>query len=350
MNKVEWQAYLQSQQAKFSDQDKLVVESFDSPRQSGKTQITPLLYQGIFSVIGPDSAKFLQGQITCDIHRITPDNSILGAVCTPQGRMLTSFRVFQAPEQSGYLLRMRHDLVDHTQEALHKYSVFFKTDLGNASDSWLGVGVWGDGCEQLVSQVFGVTLSPEETAQVTRSEAAIIIRVPGNTSRYECWVKSTDIATAWEALSEQAERASNYRWLQQEVEAGIGEVSLVTESDFNPHMLNFQLVDAISFDKGCYTGQEIVARTHYRGKSKRLMKRFSLSGGPLLATGTELHQPDSDKTLATVICSAPSENENNCQQALLVVSADQDTEQALTLCSGDSHYQATELPLPYSLE
>ena len=136
----------------------------------------------------------------------------------------------------------------------------------------------------------------------------------------------------------------------QDIQTGIAEVSQAVEGDFNPHMLNFQAVDAISFDKGCYTGQEIVARTHYRGKSKRLMKRFSLSGGRLLSPGAELHQPNKDKTIANVICAAPHGESGDTQEALLVVSADLNTSASLTLCQAEQQYQADELPLPYALD
>lgn len=350
MNKIEWQTYLQSQQAQFSEHDPFLIESFPEMNGQSTAFITPLLYQGVLSIIGPDSAKFLQGQLTCDINSSSPEQSILGAACTPQGRMFSSFRVFQNHDKNGYLLRMRRDLINQTLETIHKYSVFFKTELSNAEDEWLGLGIWGDNCESLISQTFNIENLPQQVGQSFSTESIIVVRMPGTTPRYECWLKSTDIIEKWDSLNQQAQPTSNYPWLQQDIEAGVAEVSQAIEGDFNPHMLNFQLVDAVSFDKGCYTGQEIVARTHYRGKSKRLMKRFELTGGSLLTPGSELSEDTSNKTIATVICAAPKSGNETHQEALLLVSAELDTVGDLNLSHGDERLKANELPLPYSFD
>lgn len=349
MNKIEWQNYLQSQQAKFSEQAPYFVESFSGQNEASTVFITPLLYQGILSVTGPDSAKFLQGQLTCNINNVTTERSLLGAACNPQGRVFCSFRVFQHHDKNGYLLRMHSDLVSQTLETIHKYSVFFKTTLSNAVDEWLGLGIWGNDCEPVISQALNIEHLPQKIGETLNTESFILTRMPGNTPRYECWLKSADITEKWNTLSLQATPTSNYSWLQQDIEAGIAEVSGATVGDFNPHMLNFQLVDAISFDKGCYTGQEIIARTHYRGKSKRLMKRFELTGGPLLTPGTELHEPSSDKTIATVICAAPKPGKETHQEALLLVSAELETNTVLNLSHDNEKFLASELPLPYVL-
>lgn len=347
MNKIEWQTCLQSQQAQFSEPDPFLVKSFSRANGKSTTFITPLLYQGFLSIVGTDSAKFLQGQLTCDINNSSPEQSILGVACSPQGRIFSSFRVFQNHDKSGYLLRMRRDLINKTLETIHKYSVFFKTELSNAEDEWLGLGIWGANCDSLISQAFNIKNLPQQVGQSLSTESLILVRMPGNTPRYECWLKSTTIIEKWDTLIQQAQPTSNYPWLQQDIEAGVAEVSQAIEGDFNPHMLNFQLVDAISFDKGCYTGQEIVARTHYRGKSKRLMKRFELAGGSLLTPGIELCDATTEKTVATVICAAPTSDTGTHQEALLLVNAELNTDINLNLSNGNEKLQASELPLPY---
>jgi len=353
MNKSKWQQQLSAQQAHFSNPEGTFTDSFDTTEATATTFITPLLYQGVLSINGPDSAKFLQGQLTCDINRSTEQQSILGAACTPQGRMFSSFRLITNNNDSepGYLLRMRSNLVQNCHETLHKYSVFFKTKLSDASDEWLGLGIWGENAEQLLQGTLKLSATPQHEGQTERSEFGIVVRLPGNTPRFECWIKADYIADIWQCLSSSAQPSSNHAWLLEDIRNGIAEISREIESAFNPHMLNFQAVNAISFNKGCYTGQEIVARTHYKGKSKRHMQLFSLNGGALLAPGSELHDVESDKTIATVVLAALSGSNNvtTTQQALLVVNADLDSKSPLIFQYNGQQLEATHHPLPYSL-
>ena len=353
MNKSEWQQQLSAQQAHFSNPESTFIDSFDTTEATATTFITPLLYQGVLSINGPDSAKFLQGQLTCDVNSSSAQQSILGAACTPQGRMFSSFRLITNDNDSepGYLLRMRSNLAQSSHETLHKYSVFFKTKLRDASNDWLGLGIWGENAEQLLQDILKLSETPQHAGQTERSEFAIVIRLPGDTPRFECWIKADYIADIWQRLSSSAQPTSNHAWLLEDIRSGIAEVSHEIESAFNPHMLNFQAVDAISFNKGCYTGQEIVARTHYKGKSKRHMQLFSLSGGALLAPGSELRDADSDKTIATVVSAALSDSNDDTttQQALLVVNADLDSKTPLILQHNGQQLEATHRPLPYSL-
>jgi len=353
MNKSDWRQYLATQQAKISPNDDNIIESFAALVSEQSTYITPLLYQGILSINGPDSAKFLQGQLTCDVHKASPQQSILGAVCSPQGRMFSSFRLLQKDSNAepGFMLRMRSDLVDSSHETLHKYSVFFKTQLSNTSDEWLGLGIWGEQCEQLISSTFALAELPQQTGQAISNETTIVIRVPGDTARFECWIKADQMTTIWQALTAQANPTSTYSWMLEDIRSGIGEVCDATQNAFNPHMMNFHAIDAVSFDKGCYTGQEIVARTHYRGKSKRHMQRFTLRGGDLLKPGSDLIDADSHKTIATVVSAALSSptGQDVTQEVLLVTGSDLDFSTPLTLQHEEQTYQATLQPLPYTL-
>jgi len=354
MNRSEWQQQLVVQHAQFSSVQNTFVDAFTNAAPSTGTFVTPLLYQSLLSISGPDSGKFLQGQLTCDVNSCTAQQSILGAACSPQGRMYSSFRLINNGNDSEpcFLLRMRSNLITLTRETLHKYSVFFKTNLQDTSDEWLGLGIWGDEAEQLIQTVFKLGSTPQQCGQTAYSEVAIVIRLPGDKARFECWVKAEHIAATWQTLTTIASPASNHAWLLEDIRNGIAEVSLETESAFNPHMVNFQAVDAISFNKGCYTGQEIVARTHYKGKSKRHMLRFSLSGTELLPPGNELKAADSNKTIATVICAAFSHlnDDTSSQEVLLVINADLDSNAPLVMQHKTQQIEATRCPLPYSLD
>jgi len=353
MNRSEWQQQLQAEGAQICEGDSNFINAFEHSAPTTDSFITPLLYQSVLSISGADSNKFLQGQLTCDVNSCTSEHSILGAACSPQGRIYSSFRLINndLTSEPCYLLRMRSNLVKLSHETLHKYSVFFKTQLQDASDEWFGIGIWGKQATQLVKDTFKLTTPPQQAGDASHSESAIIIRLPGDNSRFECWVKAAVIAEVWQALTAHATPAANHEWLLEDIRQGIAEISLPVESAFNPHMVNFQAVEAISFKKGCYTGQEIVARTHYKGKSKRHMQHFCLTGAPLLAAGDELQAVDSDKTIATVISAALSTLEAaDVQEALLVINADLDNGEPLHLQHNGHQIEAIPSTLPYSLD
>ena len=351
MNKTDWQQTLLSEQATFNANNPLFIDSLGNAQQaSNHTFVTPLLYQGLLSISGNDANKFLQGQLTCDINRCTEHQSVLGAACNPQGRMYSSFRIIgNHCDEPGFLLRMRSNLIQLTHETLHKYSVFFKVELKDASNDWLGIGLWGTEAEAVIKQTFNLANAPQEPGQSASSDNAIIVRLPGKTVRFECWIKANAILDHWQSLSTAANATSNHAWLAEDIQQGIGEVSLETESAFTPHMLNFQAVNAISFDKGCYTGQEIVARTHYKGQSKRHMQHFKIATAKPLSAGTEL-QDTSGKTVATVVSLAHDLNDSNSQHALLVINKGLDNGSPLELQAEEQPFLATPQVLPYSLE
>lgn len=353
MNRSQWHQLLLDEGAQFCNNDDNFVNSFGDNNPADNAFVTPLLYQSVLSVSGADSNKFLQGQLTCDVNSCTTEQSILGAACNPQGRIYCSFRLINnvSISEPGYLLRMRSNILKTSHETLHKYSVFFKTTLEDASDQWLGLGVWGDNAEQLITNTFELSEAPQQAGQAVSGKASIIVRLPGQQPRFECWIQADSIADSWQSLCASATPNSNHPWLLEDIRLGIAEISLPIESTFNPHMVNFQKVDAISFSKGCYTGQEIVARTHYKGKSKRHMLHFSLTGNELLKPGDELQAPDTGKTIATVVSAAQSDLPgDSTQSALLVVSADLDNSAPLYLKHGEQKIKATVCPLPYSLD
>ncbi|MES2219188.1 MAG: hypothetical protein V4501_12355 [Pseudomonadota bacterium] len=188
-----------------------------------------LSHLGLLKVAGIDAKKLLQGQLTCNLDELVTGASQLGAHCNPQGRVLSLFRII-APAEGCYYLEMPAELLPIALLALKKYAMFYKVELSDAS---------------------------AELAQVS------------------------DAAT----LSVNAWKTSN-------INAGIPTIYAATTGKLLPHEINLPELNAVSFNKGCFTGQEIIARMHYRGQLKKRMYRAR-------ATSKNTPQPGADIYAAT---------------------------------------------------
>lgn len=203
------------------------------------------------SVTGPDAEKFLQGQVSCDIAKISEAEASFGTVNTPKGRMYGLFLIIRI--ENGFLLRLHESTADHFFESLSKYKVFFKCDM-HCSDEWHALGHFDQSEEHL-------------PFAVDRSNERISIRLPGSATSYEHWKLGS--------CQTQADTAALEKWNCAQSLNGIPELYAETLDQFILQHLNLQHLNAVSFNKGCYTGQEIIARMKFLGKLKK--KTFLLS-------------------------------------------------------------------------
>ncbi|MCQ4264460.1 folate-binding protein YgfZ [Stutzerimonas stutzeri] len=298
-----------------------------------------LSHEGVLAVRGPDASKFLQGQLTCNLNYLNAEASSLGARCTPKGRMQSSFRIVQ--DGDGYLLAMANDLLQSQQADLSKYAVFSKSRLSDESSNWCRFGLCG-GDGSLVS--LGLDL-PQSADAIARCNGMIAIRL--NDGRVELWVSGADAPQIHARLSAQLREAPVNRWLLDQVRAGVGQVFGSTRELFIPQMINLQALGGVSFKKGCYTGQEIVARMQYLGKLKRRLHRLAIEGAQdeLPAPGAELFSPVHGSSVGEVVLAATSADGI---ELLAVVQEDAAADGRLYLGSPDG-MPMTLLDLPYSL-
>jgi folate-binding protein YgfZ len=240
-----------------------------------------LSHEGVLAVRGSDASKFLQGQLTCNMSYLNEHFSSLGARCTQKGRMQSSFRIVS--QADGYLLAMAHELIEAQLADLKKYAVFSKSKLTDESAGWARFGL--SQADDVLNGL-GLELAPQSSV-VARADDLIAICVsPG---RVELWAPAEQAPALQERLAGGLREAPLNDWLLGQVEAGIAQVMPQTRESFIPQMLNLQAVGAVSFKKGCYTGQEIVARMQYLGKLKRRLYRVDLCA-PALAD-TALPEP-----------------------------------------------------------
>ncbi|MGL5995163.1 MAG: YgfZ/GcvT domain-containing protein [Pseudomonas proteolytica] len=298
----------------------------------------PLSHEGVLAVRGADAAKFLQGQLTCNLNYLNDTHASLGARCTQKGRMQSSFRIVL--QGDGVLLAMASELLEPQLADLKKYAVFSKSKLTDESAAWVRFGL-ADADQAIAS--LGLDL-PAETDSVARHEELLAIRVsPGRT---ELWAPAAQAEPLRNQLAATLAEGDLNAWLLGQVRAGIGQVMAQTRELFIPQMLNLQAVGGVSFKKGCYTGQEIVARMQYLGKLKRRLYRLSLEGDALPEPGTALFAPSHNSAIGEVVIAARADEGIELLAVLQAEAAD----------SGDVHLGTLEGPglklldLPYPLD
>ena len=297
-----------------------------------------LSHEGVLAVRGADAGKFLQGQLTCNINYLSDNLSSLGARCTQKGRMQSSFRILL--ESDGVLLAMATELLEPQLADLKKYAVFSKSKLTDESAAWVRFGL--DHGDVALSSL-GLEL-PADTDSVVRNDGLIAIRV--SPQRAELWVAANQAASIKGKLSALLTEGELNQWLLGQIRAGIGQVMPSTRELFIPQMLNLQAVGGVSFKKGCYTGQEIVARMQYLGKLKRRLYRLQLEGSELPEPGTQLFAPTHNSSIGEVVIAARGEENIELLAVLQAEAAE----------SGDIHLAALEGPalhlldLPYTLD
>ena len=255
-----------------------------------------LSHEGVLAVRGPDANKFLQGQVTCNLNYLSDSYSSLGARCTPKGRMQSSFRILSVSD--GYLLAMASDLLDAQLTDLKKYAVFSKSKLTDESQDWLRIGL--NGADDILRSL-GLELATTADS-VARRDDLLALRL--SDGRAELWIPAAQATAVQAQVASQLPEAPLNDWLLAQVRAGIGQVVGSTRELFIPQMINLQAVGGVSFKKGCYTGQEIVARMQYLGKLKRRLYRLALYDSQVPEPATLLVSPTHTSSVGEVVLAA----------------------------------------------
>jgi tRNA-modifying protein YgfZ len=250
----------------------LAFDERKNQNDSGETYFMPLLEQGVLAVEGPDAGKFLQGQVTCDTRELEQYQTLLGAQCNLKGRMLLCFRALQV-EPEKILLRMNKELISNAFASLSKYIVFSKAKMVDRNQDYRFIGICGSKAAQILLNLLNIEIENDNEWKLTNEN--IVIRI--NQNRYECWLTTNNADSISMQLSKLCHLADQRLWTLLNIQAGLGDITTATADKFTPQAINLQLVNGVNFRKGCYTGQEIVARLHYRGALKRHMYRFEFT-------------------------------------------------------------------------
>jgi hypothetical protein len=215
---------------------------------------------GLLSVTGADAREFLHAQLTVDIHNLPPERATLAGWCSAKGRLLATFLVIQSPQ--GYYLQVARDLSAPVAKRLSMFVLRSKVKLADESDAWAQFGIWqNDSAPSKVEWKDNVGLVPVDDKRVLRLE-------PAGTPSLAC-------------------DGDEDAWYLGEIRAGRPLITAATQDQFVPQMVNLETLGGVDFQKGCYPGQEIVARAQYRGQVKRRMVRLPAPAGARLQPGQE---------------------------------------------------------------
>ncbi len=265
---------------------------------------TPLPGESLLHIRGPDALAFLQGQATCDTRSLDASSALPGACCTPQGRVICDFLLVQL-EADHLALRMRRDILDVAAATLGRYIVFSRAELDAAQDTWQAVACWGSEAAGQVAELCGVR--PHRRYEVVSGPGLLAVQVDDEGAQFECYLDRSRHGELPAPLAHGLVQEGEARWRALQIANGIGRVERPTVESFVPQMLNYDLTGHISFSKGCYTGQEVVARLHYRGRSKRRLYLVRFEGPADTPAGTELFTAAGGQSVGSIVNAAAAD-------------------------------------------
>jgi len=234
--------------------------------------IADLSHEGLIGFSGADSQAFLQGQLTCDVRQVTPQQAQFGSLCTAKGRMLASFLLWQC--NGDYFMALPAALREALHKHLGKYVLRAKVALRDAGAETARLGVAGNGAAELLTVVFGAL--PRTAYGMLQNERGMLLALPEN--RYQIIATPEQAAALRRELAPRCAPVDAAYWEWLAIRAGIPAILPATAEQFTPQMANLELLGGVSFTKGCYTGQEVVARTQYLGKVKRRLYLAHVAG------------------------------------------------------------------------
>ena len=299
---------------------------------------------GLISASGKESADFLQSQLINDVYQVTPTHSQLNAYCNPKGRMLAIFRLFKRDDE--LYLRLPQEVLTPTLQRLRMYVLRTEVTLEDASEKLVRIGLAGPSAQALLTSV--VDNNPSHVDDCVSQNGITILRVPSLHPRYELYGEVAEMRSVWSALSRKACPVDGSVWSLLDIFAGIPTVLEQTVERFVPQMANLDLIGGVSFDKGCYPGQEIIARTRYLGTLKRRMFRCHANTEDVPRPGTVVysHMRRQDPNAGTIVDAQPNPNGGTEVLAVLRLA---DVETAELRLDGPGHSSIDLKTLPYKV-
>jgi hypothetical protein len=306
-----WTDYLATHGARFHIDEATQVEDFGRTLTTDALAagfVAPVTDLGLIAVAGADAAGFLHNQLTNDVEHLGSGEARLAGFCTPKGRLQATFLIWGDPEGTVWL-QLPRAIQAPLQKRLSMFVLRAKARLRDATEedavsAVIGIG-GAKGESVLRAQGFALPAAPYALA---RSERGTLIRLADafGAPRY-LWLASPDAATAaLPALAADLALGGNAAWHLAAIHAGVPQVTAATQEQFVPQMINLELLGGVNFRKGCYPGQEIVARSQYLGKLKRRTALASVEN-PAARAGDEVFSTaDPDQPCGMVVNAAPN--------------------------------------------
>ncbi|MDG1752396.1 MAG: tRNA-modifying protein YgfZ [Thalassotalea sp.] len=292
------------------------------------------------SLIGEEQSKYLQGQVTCDVNELEQKSLLHGAHCNAKGKVFSCFRLFNREQQ--HLLFQPKATIESSLSELKKFGVFAKVEI-SSTDNLAFIAIVGEQAGEHLKAKFAQI--PDSLSPVVQVGTTTLVYLAGELTRYLIIEESENINAIISTF--ELPVFSSDIWNLLEITEGIPALTMQTENEYVPQMLNMQAIHGISFTKGCYLGQETVARMQYLGKNKKAL--FALSG----ENTEEITKPIIEKQLgenwrkAGDITTFYQADDNQCYiQAVLTSDTDSSTQLRIKDHSASS---LSIIDLPYTL-
>jgi len=288
----EWQSFLEQQGAVYQE---AVVQHFGTPESESAAAMTGNILAdcsdlGVLRFSGEDARNFLHNQLSNDVNALQDTESRLAAYCNPKGRALAVIRLFVL-DDSFYMLLPRN-IIEAVAKRLRMFVLMSKVVIDDLSDDFAVAGVAGPESAQLLSGYIGDL--PTAPSAVVHAKGLSVIKLPQHESRYLLVGNVAGIKSAWQQLATETQLTGQPAWQLLDIHTGQPQVYADTVEAFVPQMLNMHAIDGVNFQKGCYPGQEIVARMYYLGKLKRRMYLAHVQQDQRPAAGDPLFASHSD--------------------------------------------------------
>jgi folate-binding protein YgfZ len=340
-----WKTYLQSRHAIIQD-DRVAHygnAAAELASAGSETVLADLSHFGLIGFSGEDAQSFLQGQVSCDVRLANHSAAVHGSYCNPKGRMLANFLLWH--DKGGYAMQLPAALQPAIQKRLSMYVLRAKVKLTDISDTLIRIGIAGNKADALIANVLDVTA--DHDLGMFHGERGSVFRL--GEDRFELIVAPEQGPEVWERLSKDAVPVGAPCWDWLQIKAGIPVITLATQEQFIPQMANLDMIGGISFQKGCYPGQEIVARSQHLGKIKRRMYlahiRSAAPESPVNA-GDELFSVDTGEQSSGMVVNATASPDGGFDMLAII--------QISSVEAGEVHWKALDgpaleiMPLPYS--
>ena len=307
--------------------------------------LCPLNSWDLISVKGEDRVAFLQGQLTCDVANLKVGQQTLAAQCNPQGKAWSIFRVIVLEDR--ILLTQPSSVTAKQLPELQKYAAFSKVEISKETE-YQALGLAGCKSADYIAKNVD-TAATHDQSRLLEDNKGVVIKQPYPSLRYLVILKNENASNLIEELKDQASVFDDSLWNAMNIASGIGFLEQQTSGLFIPQMLNLQALNGISFSKGCYIGQEIIARAKYRGANKRAL--FILTGhaseAPKAGQNVQVLLNNNWKRTGTVI-SACQYGDGHIE-VLAVLPKDSSSSDVYQIqdIEGSTLYYA---PLPYKIE
>lgn len=299
---AEWKSFLATAGGRF---DSSGVVAFGAPRAETQAAargdvVCALPHLSVVRAQGADALAFLNSQLTNDLRLVDHARSQLSAYCTAKGRMLALFRIFKRAE--GYYLVMPAALQEATLKRLRMFVLRSKVTIESADNDFACIGCSGLAVGSLIERLAGSL--PGDVNGVHTNSGVSILRLAGPQPRFFMTAPIAGAIGLWSQLKASATPVGSGAWAWLDIMAGMPTVLPATVEEFVPQHVNLELVDGVNFKKGCYPGQEIVARMQYLGTPKQRMQRLHLSADVPVTAGDKIYAPDFPGQSAGIVVDA----------------------------------------------